>query len=189
MRSRSLQLAFISLLFAVAALLAAGPVQANRLNVGGPGALPQEAITSTPGADGSIVHIVKTDESVASIAETYGISITELRALNSLNGSSTMIFPGQKLIIRVAQPPTETPTFTPTVPRPTRTPTRMIPTRTPRPTATETPTLAPSPTNDPSATALNDFWDANHVYLLYAMIGVCACGLLITLFTGFRKSS
>ena len=188
MRSRALQLVFVSLLFAVAALLAAGPAQASRLNMGGEGA-PLQAITSTPGEDGSIVHVVKTDESVASIADAYGISITELRSLNSLTGSSTMIFPGQKLIIRVAQPPTETPTFTPTVPRPTRTPTRAIPTRTPRPTATETPTLAPSPTSDPGATALNDFWDANHVYLLYAMIGVCACGLLITLFAGFRKLS
>jgi len=144
-------------------------------------------LTSTPGADGSIIHVVQTEESLASIAESYGITIGALVAQNGLASNTGMIFPGQRLIILPPQPPTETPTFTPTVPRPTRTPTPFIPTRTPRPTLTGTPTPLPSPTTDPMLTSVNNLWETNRTYLLYAMIAICGLGLILTLWTGFRK--
>jgi len=146
-------------------------------------------VTSTPGEDGSIIHIVQQDESLASISQAYGISMADIRSLNGMAGNSLLIFPGQKLIIRPPQPPTATPTLTATVPRPTRTPTVMVPTRTPRPTRTETATPLPSITPDPIKAAASNFWDANQFYMLYAMIAVCAVGLLWTLWAGFRKSS
>ena len=151
--------------------------------------LPGEILaTSTPGEDGSIIHIVQKDESLASISEAYGISMSNLLSQNGMAGNSPLIFPGQKLIIRPAQPPTETPTLTPTVPRPTRTPTLIIPTRTPRPTRTATETPLASITPDPVLVATTEFWDANHLYLLYAMIAFCAIGLLWTLWAGFRRA-
>jgi LysM repeat protein len=189
MRPSLPQIALFCLLLSAAMILAVGSVQAEKIPAIGPGAPNMEILTSTPGEDGSIVHIVQQDESLASISESYAISMADLRSLNGMGPTSNLIFPGQKLIVRLPQPPTETPTFTPTVPRPTRTPTPVIPTRTPRPTATITPTLLPSPTTNPSIAALNSFWQSNHVYMLYAMIALCACGFIWTLWSGFRKGS
>lgn len=189
MRPSLPKVVFVCLLFVAVLLLAAAPAQAEIIGAPGPDAPRMQIPTSTPGEDGSIVHIVQQDESLASISESYGISMADLRSLNSMAPSSNLIFPGQKLIIRLPQPPTETPTFTPTMPRPTRTPTLVIPTRTPRPTGTVTPTLVPSPTTNPGIAALNGFLESNHETLLYAMIGVCACGLIWTLWSGFRKRS
>jgi hypothetical protein len=189
MRPSLIKTVSICLLFAAAMLLAVNSARAEIPAASGSGAPGMQILTSTPGEDGSIVHIVQQDESLASITESYGINITDLRALNNMAPSSNLIFPGQKLIIRLPQPPTETPTLTPTVPRPTRTPTPVIPTRTPRPTATVTSTPIPSPTINPGVAALNGFWQSNHDYLLYAMIAVCACGLIWTLWSGFKKTS
>jgi hypothetical protein len=148
-----------------------------------------QAITSTPNPDGSIVHIVQDGENLASIAEAYGVTMASIRGMNGMAPTSNLIFPGQTLIIRLPLPPTETPTLTPSIPRPTRTPTLEVPTRTPRPTRTPTPTLLPSETPNPVGAAVTDFLDANRRALLIGMAGVCAAGLLWTLWFGFRPSA
>jgi len=154
-----------------------------------PGAAPSDDIlTSTPMADGSIVHIVQQDETLATISAAYGISMADLRSLNAMAPTSNLIYPGQKLIIRLPQPPTATPTNTATVPRPTRTPTVVTPTRTPRPTGTATVTPTPTITPNPLKAALNGFVNQNRPYLLIGMIAFCALGLAWTLWGGFRKS-
>ncbi len=85
---------------------------------------------STPGADGSIYHIVQPGENLALIAQAYNISLGDLMALNGLN-SDSVIFPNQKLLIRSGSTltptseVTDTPAPHPATPtsRPTRTPT------------------------------------------------------------------
>jgi len=107
--------------------------------------------TVTPQADGSIIHIVGEGEALINIALAYNIPLKDLLELNNLTTQS-VIFPGEKLIIRKANTPTptaattDTPTPRPATPtrRPTRTPTPKPPTATvtvfvATPTATPTP--------------------------------------------------
>ncbi len=105
--------------------------------------------TVTPQADGSIIHIVRENETLINIALAYNIPLNVLLDLNNLTTQS-VIFPGEKLIIRKANTPTPTPAVTDTpTPRPA-TPT-LRPTRTPTPrppTATAT-VFVPSPTATP----------------------------------------
>lgn len=82
--------------------------------------------TPTPGPDGSIIYIVKANDTLLGIALTFGISVDELRAMNNLTGDT--IFEGQKLLLGLAGPPEITPTAGPTL-----TPTPVIPTPTPKP--------------------------------------------------------
>jgi LysM repeat protein len=152
-------------------------------------AQPFQIITSTPMEDGAIVHIVQDGENLASISEVYGVSMADLRGLNGMAPTSNLIFPGQKLIIRLPLPPTETPTITATVQRPTRTPTMVTPTRTPRPTRTVTPTYIPSATRNPAVAAVSDFFDSSQRPLLIAMIIICIVGLAWTLWAGFRPTN
>ncbi len=95
-------------------------------------------ITSTPSADGAIIHVVQYGQTLYSIAEAYGVTIDQIKALNNL--TSNDIYVGNKLIIRLGNTATATglPTNTPTrTPRPTHTATRIPSTRTP----TRTPTV------------------------------------------------
>jgi hypothetical protein len=147
----------------------------------------QGMVTSTPMDDGAIAHIVQYGETVAGIAEAYGISVGDLTGMNNLDPRNPIIYEKQVLIIRLAFTPTPymTPTFTPRPP--TRTP---APTRTPRPTSTPTQERTPEPT----ATAteeplvrlptLDDLGPARPV-LAYTFIGISAIGLLVLFFTSF----
>jgi LysM repeat protein len=82
----------------------------------------------TPGSDGKYYHTVSIGETLSWISSYYGVNLGELMAWNGLSASS-IILPGQKLLLQVTPPATETP-----IPLPA--------TLTPLPTAT----LAPSPT-------------------------------------------
>lgn len=171
----------LSLLF-IAIVSAAEPAFAQK-----DAAPQQDILTSTPLADGSIVHIVQQDETLATIAQAYGVSMDAIRGMNGMAATSNLIFPGQKLIIRLPQPPTATPTLTATVPRPTRTPTVATPTRTPRPTRTPTITPTPTATPNPAVAAVSGFVDGNRQVLLAGMVALCAIGLGWTLWSGFRR--
>jgi hypothetical protein len=112
--------------------------------------LPQTGVTpispvivSTQNPNGAIYHIVQYGQTLEMIAVAYGISITELRNLNGLAEGASDIYIGQSLTIRIAQPPTETPTPTQTTSPPTRTPRSITPIMTPTtmPTATALPRL------------------------------------------------
>jgi uncharacterized protein YkwD len=98
-------------------------------------------MTVTPQADGSILHIVQPGEVLLNIALAYGVQLSDLYRLNNLNEKS-VIYPGEKVKIKAADPtstPTETPTLTP------------IPTATRRPTRTPTPTTIIVPETTPMA--------------------------------------
>ncbi|HMN11027.1 MAG TPA: LysM peptidoglycan-binding domain-containing protein [Bellilinea sp.] len=79
-------------------------------------------VVSTPNADGSISHIVKEGESLWSIAVSYGVTISDIKAMNGLTTEDVRA--GIPLIIRIAFTPTTLPTAT------------EVPTNTPVPSPT-----------------------------------------------------
>ena len=87
----------------------------------------------TPESDGKYYHTVSSGETLSWISGYYGVDMGELMAWNGLSASS-IIIPGQKLLLQVTPPATETPVPPPATP-------------TPLPTAT----LAPSPTVESAA--------------------------------------
>lgn len=63
--------------------------------------------TSVPSEDGSIIHIVRPGETLWGIAEFYGMTVDDIRRLNALADGSTLIHPGQQLLIRPADTSTQ----------------------------------------------------------------------------------
>lgn len=57
-------------------------------------------LTATPGADGSIRHTVKYGQTLASIAQAYGITVPDLQAANDMAADQTIIREGQTLFIK-----------------------------------------------------------------------------------------
>jgi uncharacterized protein YkwD len=98
-------------------------------------------IPNTPNNDGSIIHIVQKNETLFGLALSYGVPLDDILVLNGLTTTS-IIYIGQKIIIRVA--------FTPTPTLPTSTPTKF-PTATLWPTSTVTVTSTFLPTMTTSA--------------------------------------
>ena len=88
----------------------------------------------TPESDGKYYHTVQSGETLSWIASLYDIPLTDLMTWNGLNNSS-VIRPGQKLLLLVTPPATSTPTPGPTMVTPTPAPSLTPP---PSPTATET---------------------------------------------------
>lgn len=150
---------------------------------------PGEFATSTPMPDGSIYHTVRSNETLWSIALSYGISIAEIQALNGMEVEDTSVSIGQRILI-VYVGNTVEPTFTPTI-------TPLPATNTPKPTSTATNTPIPLPTLTPTATATPtpepliphiryfDTPDAKKLGLVL-VIG-CGAGLLATLYFGFLR--
>ncbi|MEP7135910.1 MAG: LysM peptidoglycan-binding domain-containing protein [Chloroflexota bacterium] len=92
----------------------------------------------TPEADGQYYHTVQSGETLLWIAGLYDVSLTDLMNWNGLNDTS-IIRPGQPLLLRVTPPATPTltpsPTMIPASPSPSITP--LPPTETPPVTAAE----------------------------------------------------
>ena len=103
----------------------------------GNGALPtldliMPVITSTPGDDGKVIHQVQVGQSLWGIADIYGTTVQEIRALNNMSVEEA-IYPGELLLIRTV--PTEIPST------PTLAATGTSPAITPGLTETSIPTL------------------------------------------------
>ena len=96
----------------------------------------------TPASDGKYYHTVTEGQTLVWIAGLYGISYSDLMAWNYLNASS-LIYPGEKLLLQVTSPATATFTSLP----PTETP---LPTHTP----SLSPTLSPTATRQLTSTAM-----------------------------------
>ena len=146
---------------------------------GGPTAIPIYLVqTSTPNSDGSVVHIVKSGQTLIGIAKAYGLTVAEIKALNNL--TSDAIYVGDKLIIRLANTPGPTDTSTTTI-TPTRaaTPTRN-PTRTPTPSASPAVTTLVTPAADPALEGVAQSGsDPLGNILVMAIIGMAAGGVIL----------
>jgi LysM repeat protein len=137
------------------ALVAPAPTSDPALSLPAAPASTAEAFaTSTPLPDGAVYHVIKTGETLWSIALAYGVTVQRIRELNNIATNSTDIYAGQKLLIVLPGTPYYTPTLTPTetpLTSPTPSPTQTF---TPAPTRTPTHTLAPSLTATLQATPL-----------------------------------
>ncbi len=96
----------------------------------------------TPSSDGNYYHIVQSGEYLAWIADLYDINLSELMAWNGLN-STSIIRPGQQLLLRVTPPVTDTPIPPQPSVTPTATQTPLAPTSTPE-ASTALPTTTPT---------------------------------------------
>ncbi len=98
----------------------------------------------TPASDGNYYHTVSSGDYLAWIADLYEVSLADLLDWNGLSADA-IILPGQKLLLQVTPPATETPTSLPASPTPSITPTPRSPTATQTSVATHpniTPTIA-----------------------------------------------
>ena len=100
----------------------------------------------TPASDGKYYHTVTEGQTLMWIAGLYGISHTDLMAWNYLIDSS-VIYPGERLLLQVTPPATATLT-------PSQTPT-LAPS-TPSPTVTSTPKKAEVSTSSPTIQSTAD---------------------------------
>jgi LysM repeat protein len=82
--------------------------------------------TPTPGPDGKIIWIVKSNDTLLSISLISGVPVDTLRQLNNLTGDTIIV--GQQLILGLAGPALVTPTL-----GPSPTPTPILPTPSPKP--------------------------------------------------------
>ena len=141
-------------------------------------------ITVTPDASGIIIHTVQYGETLYTIAEAYGVSITQIQLNSGLSAETTSIYAGDKLIIQTATEPSATPTITPTEDLGTPTPTQIRPTLTPHPTRTTAPTHTPT---TPPSLVHRALGDGKNVGL--GLILICGLGLLLVIYLGFLKKS
>jgi LysM repeat protein len=147
-----------------------------------------EAVTTaTTQPDGSIIHEVQPGQSLWAIAIAYGIKIADIVGWNKLSPNNPVVYIGQKLVVHGTSTVTLTPTLTFTSRPVTRTPT---PSKTPRPTEpSRTPTMSPTPTQKPLIPTMSPMDPAIQSTLGYALVGVCALGLLLAVYGGFFKKS
>lgn len=134
----------------------------------------------TPESDGSYVHTVSSGETLSWISSYYGISTGDLMAWNGLTGSS-IIIPGQKLVLQVTPPATETPIAPPASSTP-----RPSPTLTPSPTVDSTATLAVSPTAT-ATEAASPFAGRNGIGMVILLVALAGVGLIGVGFLTRRK--
>jgi LysM repeat protein len=138
-------------------------------------------VTSTPSADGALIHLVQEGQALWSIAISYGVTVDDIRRLNGLAADATDIYVGQKLLIREAGAPIPTSVVTASaVAVASQTP--VVPTFTPRPEPTHT--MAPATT--PSPTPEDGLFASNGRSLLPVVL-VLAAGLVGLLIVQFRK--
>lgn len=145
-------------------------------------------VTSTPQADGSIVHVVKYGETLLTIATSYGVTVDQIRELNYMDEGWTAIYEDQQLLIKaktVTGSTASAQTLTPTL-EGTATST-IAPTYTPRASITRTNvpvaviTLAATPTATPAPSVFSS------QTLGIGLVIICGLGLLGVVASGFIK--
>jgi len=142
--------------------------------------------THIPNEDGSIIHIVGYGQTMWSIAQSYGVTVDDIRRLNALAGDSALIHPGQELIVRSAHTTTPTPKSETSLARTQAvTSTAVIFTKTMRPTeaVTPSPPFTVMSTSIPSDVSLKNMVVGSVVVLTIGIIG-----LLVITILGYRKS-
>jgi hypothetical protein len=164
-------------------------------------------ITNTPQQDGTIIHVVQPGETLWHIAISYGVSVDVIRSLNGLAADSTIIYIGQKLLIRPANvtpqtSPSETSTVSPAVlPGETSTVFLQI-TLSPTSLSTATPiatltypitslssfTSTITPTNPVTALS-GSLFKSQGILLLMAISSLLAAGIFLYWISGKQRQS
>jgi len=136
-----------------------------------------EVLVATPQTDGAIYHPVEAGQAVWSIAIAYNTTIENIVNLNGLSASNPQIFTGQSLLVRMANTPTVTSTFTETPVPATRT---IVPSSTRKPDlATGIPTLTPSPTPGLLGPGIPSQYFDNSRSIGFILIGISALGIIL----------
>jgi len=133
---------------------------------------------ATPLADGTIKHKVLYGQTLITIAEAYGTTVNELRTLNKMDATNTVIWPDQELLIKpgtgeAGSQSAPTPTYEVTA---VSASTAAAPTPTSQPTST----LAPVPTRIPTQTVVAEKRADPKLGLL--LLGISALVLVMLLF-------
>lgn len=110
-------------------------------------------VVAEPQADGSVVHIVRTGQTLWAISAVYEVPLADILALNGLP-ENPVIYPGNEIIISPAPSQTETPT-----PTASYTAAALTPTRTSQPSRTPPPATPLAALNQPGSS--DDQVDAN----------------------------
>lgn len=143
-------------------------------------------IKSTPGVDGSIIHVVGYGQSLWSIATAYKIKIDQIRALNGIPQDYSTINTGQELLIQ--------PAFTPTATFSSEeiaTLTKMFEPTTPPATSTKTTTSTPLPSPTPTFAATSlpvEKSESGENPTGLVVMGISLVGLVVVVIFGFFKT-
>lgn len=87
--------------------------------------LQQQISTPTPGPDGRIMYIVQAGDSCTRVSLLMGISVEQIRQLNSKLDENCTLVEGQELLISIVAPATSTPESVIALGTPTITPTPL----------------------------------------------------------------
>ena len=124
---------------------------------------------STPNPVGDLYHEVQAGQTLWSIAIAYGVKINDIRRLNNLDPTSTVIQRGVKLLVKRVGTATPAP--------PTSTPTPELDTATPPPTISlPSPTAPSSPT--PTLVAMSGAVTGGGAVAAIALVALVAAALV-----------
>lgn len=137
----------------------------------------------TPESDGKYYHSVSSGETLSWISSYYGVNLGDLMAWNGL-GASSIILPGQKLLLQVTPPATETPVPLPATPTPLHTAT-LAPSTTVESSATQPPSPTVARTE---ATAAPADAGGNVTGIVILIVALAAGGLIMAGLFMRRKS-
>jgi len=143
-------------------------------------------IKSTPGVDGSIIHVVGYGQSLWSIADAYKVKIDQIRALNGIPQDYSTINTGQELLIQPAFTPTATYSFE-EIATLTKTYEPTAPPATATRTTTSTPLPSPTPTLAATSLPVEKSESGENPTGLVVM-GISLVGLVVVVIFGFFKT-
>jgi LysM repeat protein len=131
----------------------------------------------TPESDGRYYHTVSSGETLSWISSYYGVSLGELMAWNGLSVDS-VIRPGEKLLLQVTPPATQTPLPLPVTDTPLPTPVAATPTPAQK-TEARTPSATPAATSQAGGPLLVGGTTTGKIALVLAIL---VMGLLLAIF-------
>jgi len=153
----------------------------------------QPVTTSTPQADGAVVHVVQFGQSLWAISDAYQIPMADLLALNGLTEEDA-IFPDQRLLIIPGSG--ETPQPTPTEPSKIELQANLEEAATPTPRATPrvNPTATLQTNLTPEATLqvnrqgnfIRNIFSGDSLWIGIGLVVVSFLGIALLLFTSSR---
>jgi uncharacterized protein YkwD/LysM repeat protein len=155
---------------------------------GGPTAIPVYMVqTATPNPDGSVVHVVRSGQTLIGIAIAYKITVAEIKSMNNL--TSDVIYVGDTLIIHAANTPGPTSTSTATTTATRAASATRNPTRTPTPSVTLLATSSTSQVDPAQKDASKSGSDPLGTILVVAITVLAVGGVILMVVGSMIKRS